>query len=286
MYADNWLLNVKLGVIAGGGALPKHVVEASGQEGHDVTVIALEGFADASNYPGAHQLQVAEYGKMVKTLKKAKCTHICFAGIVNRPDFKKLKPDFKAMFHMRGAIKAAKNGDDALMRYLLSLFEKEGFEIVAPQELCKSLLLPEGILGAVGISKTHAEDTRKACEVASKMGMLDIGQGAVVARGVVLAVEAQEGTDHMLERIQSLPQDIRGSVDNRVGILAKMLKPGQESRVDLPTIGPMTVKKAAEAGLAGIVAEGGRAFVIDREEVIKLADIAGIFVAGLPPSKT
>ncbi len=274
---------MRIGVIAGGGDLPKHVVAASTQEAHELTIIALDGFADVNHYDGAHELRLAEFGKMVRTLKKDKCTHVCFAGIVNRPDFMTLKPDFKGMLHMAGAIKAAKNGDDALMRYLLSLFEKEGFEILAPQDLCQSLLLPEGVLGAVKISKVHSEDTRKACETALKIGALDIGQGVVVAKGVVLAVEAQEGTDLMLERIKYLPQNIRGSSNNRVGILAKMLKPGQETRVDLPTIGPMTVKNAAEAGLAGIVAEGGRAFVIDREEVIKLADDFGIFVAGLPP---
>lgn len=275
---------MRIGVIAGGGDLPKHVVTASQQDNHEVTIITLEGFADLNHYDGAHELRVAEYGKMVRILKKAKCTHVCFVGIVSRPDFKTLKPDFKAMLHMAGAIKAAKNGDDALMRYLLSLFEKEGFKIVAPQDLCQPLLLPEGVLGAVKISEAHAEDTRKACEIALKIGTLDIGQGAVVARGIVLAVEAQEGTDLMLERIKNLPQNIRGSSNNRVGVLAKMLKPGQETRVDLPTIGPMTVKNAADAGLAGIVAEGGRAFVIDREEVIKLADDSGLFVAGLPPS--
>lgn len=276
---------MKLGIIAGGGELPRHVVKAATKDGHELSILALRGFAEVKEYEQAVSVSVAEYGKMVKTLKKAKITHVCFAGIVNRPDFKALKPDLKAMRHMPGAIKAAKNGDDSLMRYILSLFEKEGFIVVAPQEICKSLLLPEGVLGAVEIDKVHSDDIRKACEVASKIGALDIGQGAVVARGVVLAVEAQEGTDRMLERILGLPENIRGVVSNRMGILAKMVKPGQESRVDLPTIGPDTVSKAAEAGLAGIVGEGGSAFIIDQQEVIKRADAAGIFVAGLPQLK-
>lgn len=274
--------SLNLGVIAGGGDLPKHVINAAKSDGHDVTTITLKGFADTFDLKGRVHAGVAEYGKMVKALKNAKCTHVCFVGIVTRPDFKTLKPDLRAMRHMPGAIKAAKKGDDALMRYLLSLFEKEGFEIVAPQDVCTSLLLPEGTLGAVNINTSHSEDIRKACEIASKIGALDIGQGAIVARGVVLAVEAQEGTDRMLDRINDLPKNIRGTIENREGVLAKMLKPGQEARVDLPTIGPVTVQKAAEAGLAGIVAEGGRAFVIDREKVIELADASGLFVAGLP----
>lgn len=273
-----------IGLIAGGGDLPKHVLQAARQDGHEISVIALKGFAQASDYEGAKSLGVAEFGKMTRTLKKAKVTHVCFAGIVKRPDFKKLKPDLKAMFHMGRAVKAARQGDDALMRYLLDLFEKEGFEVIAPQDVCQSLLLPEGILGAVPLTKAHREDAKQACEIASKIGALDIGQGAVVCQGVVLAVEAQEGTDMMLERIADLPEDIRGSQSERKGVLAKMVKPTQETRVDLPTIGPATIDNAAAAGLAGIVAEGGRAFIIDREDVIARADAAGIFIAGLPPS--
>jgi DUF1009 family protein len=271
-----------IGLIAGGGDLPKHVVQAAKHDGHDVTVIALDGFADVSDFMGSQSLGIAEFGKMTKALKKAKATHVCFAGIVKRPDFKKLKPDLKAMFHIGGAVKAAKQGDDALMRYLLELFEKEGFQVIAPQYVCKSLLLPEGILGAVPLTEQYKEDAKLACEIASKIGALDIGQGAVVCQGVVLAVEAQEGTDAMLRRVAELPAEIRGTPNARKGVLAKMVKPTQETRVDLPTIGPATLEIVAAAGLAGIVAEGGRAFIIDRDEVITLANASGIFIAGLP----
>lgn len=274
-----------IGLVAGGGDLPKHVVHAAQQDGHEVSVIALKGYADLANFTEAKSLGVAEFGKMTKALKKAKATHVCFAGIVKRPDFKKLKPDLKAMFYMGGAVKAAKQGDDALMRYLLELFEKEGFHVIAPQEVCKSLLLPEGILGMSPLIEAHKDDAKIACEIASKIGSMDIGQGAVVCQGVVLAVEAQEGTDEMLKRVADLPAEIRGSASERKGVLAKMVKPTQETRVDLPTIGPATIEYAAAAGLAGIVAEGGGAFIIDKEQVITLADAAGLFIAGLPPSK-
>lgn len=274
-----------IGVIAGGGDLPKHVVKAAQTDEHDISVIALKGFADIADFPDAKAFGIAEFGKMTKALKKAKATHVCFAGIVKRPDFKNLKPDLKAMFHLGGAVKAAKQGDDALMRYLLQLFEKEGFEVIAPQDVCQSLLLPDGILGSVALTEIHKSDAQKACEIASSIGAMDIGQGAVICDGVVLAVEAQEGTDAMLRRVAELPSEIRGSAFERKGVLAKMVKPTQETRVDLPTIGPATIEHAAAAGLAGIVAEGGRAFVIDRDEVIALADAAGLFIAGLPASK-
>lgn len=201
---------MKIGLIAGGGELPKHVLQAATEDGLETTIIGLRGHTKAEDYKGQYFFKVAEFGKIVKCLKKSGCTHLCFAGTVERPNFKSLKPDLKGMLHMPGAMKAAKEGDDALLRYLLSLFEKEGFEIVAPQTLCQSLLLPEGILGTVKILDAQSEDTRKACEVASQIGALDIGQAAVVCRGVVLAVEAQEGTDAMLGRILSYLKRLEG----------------------------------------------------------------------------
>jgi len=273
---------MRIGLIAGGGDLPLQVMmaaKASDELGH---VIALEPFADASQFPDADQLRLGQFGKMVRRLKKANCTHICFAGIVKRPDFKRLKPDLKAMRHLPKVIQAAGRGDDELMRQILALFEDEGFGIVSPQEVCAELMLTEGVIGAVSMTDEHREDALKACEIATEIGRLDIGQGAVVARGVVLAVEAQEGTDAMLTRLLNLPQELRGTATSRVGILAKMVKPTQDIRVDLPTLGPATIRHAAEAGLAGVVAEAGGAFIMDREETIRLADELGLFIAGLP----
>ena len=174
------------------------------------------------------------------------------------------------------------SGDDALLSYLLSSFESDGFEIIAPQELCAHVLMPDGHLGTVTMMPAHRPDSEKACRIARQIGTLDIGQAAVICDGLVLAVEAQEGTDAMLQRLIDLPETIRGTPDARRGVLAKMVKPGQETRVDLPTIGLRTVELAAAAGLAGIVTEGGRSFVFSREELVKASDEAGIFIAGLP----
>jgi DUF1009 family protein len=111
---------------------------------------------------------------------------------------------------------------------------------------------------------------------------LDIGQGAVVVRGLVLAVEAQEGTDAMLARCAELPAALRGTPEAPAGVLAKTPKPIQERRVDLPTIGVATVMAAAQAGLAGIVGETGGLLVVDRGAVIQRADDLGLFIIGVP----
>ena len=113
-----------------------------------------------------------------------------------------------------------------------------------------------------------------------------MGQGAVVCDGLVLAVEAQEGTDAMLRRVAELPSNIRGSAGAPRGVLAKAPKPIQETRIDLPTIGLGTIQRAAKAGLAGVAGETGRLLVLDREAVIALADELGLFVVGVEPPVT
>jgi len=276
---------ITIGLIAGGGSLPDYVHHSALENGSLGTVIALDPFVPKSKFPNADRLRLGQFGKMLKQLKKANCTHICFAGIVKRPDFKRLKPDLKAMRHLAGTIRAAGQGDDALMRHVLGLFEKEGFQIIAPQDVCSDLMLTEGLIGQVPMTKMHRDDALQACKIAAAIGALDIGQGAVVARGVTLAVEAQEGTDAMLSRLLELPSELRGGANERVGVLAKLIKPKQDIRVDLPTLGPDTVRHAAKAGLAGIVAEAGGAFIIDRAETIRLADEEGLFIAGLPKAE-
>ena len=112
------------------------------------------------------------------------------------------------------------------------------------------------------------------------MGALDIGQAVVVANGLVLAVEAQEGTDAMLQRCADLPRALRSHAAAAAGVLAKAVKPIQDRRVDLPTIGPATIEAAARAGLVGVVGEAGALLVVDRDQVIQTADDLGLFVFG------
>jgi len=274
--------DMRIGLIAGGGRLPEYVRAAAVESDTLGVIIALDPFVPEIKFPKAERLRLGQFGKMVRRLRQANCTHVCFAGIVKRPDFKRLKPDFKAMRHLPGTIRAAGQGDDALMRHVLGLFEQEGFGVISPQDVCADLMLTKGVIGSVQITDDHRDDALEACKIAAAIGALDVGQAAVVARGVTLAVEAQEGTDAMLTRLLNLPPELRGKPEARVGVLAKIVKPKQDIRVDLPTLGPETVRHAAEAGLAGIVAEAGGAFIIEREETVRLANEAGLFIAGLP----
>ena len=275
----------KLGLIAGGGTLPVEIAEHCRRSGRPLFVIRLKGFAGAelAPYAGA-EVGIAELGKCFKALKRAGCQAVCLVGSVARPDFAALIPDLRGLAVIPAAIAAARKGDDALLRLMVGEFEKEGFAVEGATEVMDDLSLAAGVLGAVSPSDDCMADVRRALEVARAIGRVDVGQGAVVCRGLVLAVEAQEGTDAMLARVAELPAALRGRPGACAGVLAKAPKPIQETRVDLPTIGPATVHAVARAGLAGIVGEAGGLVVLDREAVIQLADELGVFILGVEPS--
>lgn len=271
----------RLGLIAGGGALPLAIAARCEAEGRPLFVIRLTSFADShlARYPGA-DLGMAELGKALAALKASGCKAVCFAGTVSRPDFKALKPDFKGAILLPGIIAAATKGDDALLRKILSVFENEGYAVEGADDILGGETLGSGALGAVRPTADQLTDLKKALHVAEKAGELDIGQGAVVCDGLVLAVEAQEGTDAMLMRVAGLPADLHGSVKSPKGALGKAPKPIQDLRVDMPVIGTRTLELAAAAGLAGVGGVAGQLILIDRPALIETADRLGLFVWG------
>ncbi len=271
----------KLGLIAGGGALPLAIAARCEAEGRPVFVVRLTSFADPHliRYPGL-EAGMAEIGRVLAALKAADCVAVCFAGTVNRPDFKALKPDLKGALVLPGIIAAATKGDDALLRKILSVFENEGYAIEGADDILGGETLTVGALGSVTPDEAQLSDLRKALHVAEKAGELDIGQGAVVCDGLVLAVEAQEGTDAMLARVTGLPGDLRGATGNPKGALGKAPKPIQDLRIDMPVIGAQTIEMAAAAGLAGVGGVAGKLILIDRAAIIEAADRLGLFVWG------
>jgi UDP-2,3-diacylglucosamine hydrolase len=274
----------KLGLIAGAGGLPVEIVRACEAAERPIFVVRLGGLADPAIADARGvDAGVAEWGKVFAALKKEGCREVCFAGHVPRPDFANLKPDMRGLAALPGIIAAARKGDDALLRQIMHEIEREGFVVEGANEVLRSLTISAGPLGRHAPSQRHMADIAQAIRAARMLGELDIGQGVVVANGLVLAVEAQEGTDAMLRRCAELPEALRANSGEPVGVLAKAVKPNQDRRIDMPTIGPATVMGAARAGLAGIVGETGSLLVIDRASVIQTADDLGLFVVGVAP---
>ncbi len=273
---------LKLGIIAGSGNLPTEIANHATAQGRDVFIVGINGFVEQSLLDNFDHtvISVGEVGKQLSALKKARVSEVCFAGIVKRPDFKQLKLDAKGVMLLPKVINAASKGDDALLRVLVGVIESDGFKVVGADEVLKNLVAQSGPLGRVKPSETDLQDITKAAHVAAEIGNLDIGQGAVVCDGLVLAVEAQEGTDLMLKRCAELPENLRGTLAAPRGVLVKRPKPAQERRVDLPTIGLQTLEGLVSAHLNGVAFEENSALLLDREKLIEFADANNLWIYG------
>lgn len=271
----------RLGILAGAGALPLKIVSACQAARRPYAVFAIQGEADEEILNIAETvLPIGAFGKAVEQLKAHHCSDVILVGRVGRPDFSSLKLDWGGIKLLPKLIAAARHGDDALLKTVGMALESEGLRLIGVDDIAADLLAPEGIIGKIRPQPGVNEDISKAIAVITALGPYDVGQGAVVCDGLVLAIEAAEGTDAMLKRCAQLPKALRGSPSARRGVLVKMPKPRQERRIDLPTIGIRTVEGAAAAGLAGIAVASGSALILDRGAVAARADEYGLFVYG------
>ncbi len=266
----------KLGIIAGGGELPARLIEVCRAAGRDFFVIAFPGQTDPQTVEGVDHawVRLGAAGTALAYLHAADVKEIVMVGPIERPSLKELRPDLKTVRFM-AKVGAAGLGDDGLLSGIVKNLEAEGFAVRGVDELLQDLVAAPGRYGKHAPDADAESDIRRGIAVVRALGGVDVGQAAVVQQGIVLGVEAVEGTDALLARCARLRREGPG------GVLVKLKKPGQERRVDLPTIGLATVEGGAKAGLKGIAVEAGAALVVDAPAVAKAADEAGLFVIGI-----
>lgn len=262
-----------LGIIAGGGELPRAVALRARESGRGVFVVALEGSTGdwANDFPHAWG-SMGQVGKTLRLLRAHGCKDVVFAGYVRRPNFFKLHYDFKGVSWLLPVLWAMRKGDNTLLDAMAGLFEREGLSIKSLDTVAPWLQIPPGPLGRVAPTPQNESDIAVGFAAARRQGTRDVGQAVIVRAGEVAAIEAKDGTDAMLARLGQAPG----------GVLVKALKPIQNRKSDLPTIGVATVRHAAACGLAGIAVEAHTALVLDKEAVAAAADAAGLFVVAVP----
>jgi UDP-2,3-diacylglucosamine hydrolase len=270
----------RLGIIAGGGLLPFKVAAAARAAGRGVFILGLEGFADTTLIrPWPHESRrLGAASRIIAALREHGCQDLVMIGPVRRPSLLDLRPDAEGAKLLARIGRAAFAGDDGLLAAVIRVLTEEGFRVVGMHEIMREAVAPSGILTATRPDAQAMTDINRGVEVARLLGSADVGQGCVVQQGLVLAVEAIEGTDAMLLRAGALRRDGIG------GVLVKLVKPGQDKRADLPTIGPETVRNAASAGLRGLAFEAGATILAEREACLAAADSAGLFLLGLDPA--
>ena len=276
-----------VGILAGGGALPRELAESVRARGAQVHIVALDGEADGdfSGFP-LTRLGWGKVGGMLRAFRRAGATDIVFVGSVRRPDLTRLRPDLGFVLGLPEllALVLRGGGDDRILRAVVRFFERRGMRVVGPASLAPQLIVGRGVLGRAQPSAVDRADIARAIALLHALSPFDIGQGVVVRDGRVEAIEAAENTDAMLARVgerrlaQSSP--VRGG-QLRGGVLVKLAKRGQERRIDLPAIGILTATGAAAAGLAGVAVEAGSAIAVRRDDMMARADAADVFVAGI-----
>lgn len=292
-------------LIAGQGRLPEILCAAY----PEARVVGPEGDAPA----GVETFRLEVLGSFLSELAASGVRRVCLVGAIRRPVVDLSQIDEATQPLVPRIVAALGKGDAGALRVLVELIEEAGMEVVGAAELCPELLPPSGVLGTRDPTERDTRDVERALSVLSTTGPADIGQGCVVAGGQVLAVETLPGTDWMLASVAAMRRHVQPAGPAREmnlksqtlealglgggagtdpdpapeslwaptpagGVLAKAPKPDQDLRVDMPTIGPDTVRRAAAAGLSGIAVASDGVIVLDRDEVARAADSAGLWV--------
>ena len=262
-----------IGIIAGSGQFPRLVARAAKAEGYRVVICGFKGHTSEELAGEADVFTILALGqinKLIEFFRGNGVRRICMAGAISKPKALDIKPDFRAaklLFKLRGL------GDDAILRALGEELAGEGLELVQAADLVPGLIGPPGLLTKKAPNDEIWEAIRHGWPIGKTLGRMDIGQCLVLKRSMVVAVEAIEGTDATLRR--------GGEQGGKGCVALKLLKPGQDLRLDLPSIGMGTIEILAEYGYSCLAYEAGKTLFFDREAAVALANRRGIVVIGM-----
>jgi len=268
----------KIGLIAGKGQFPLLFARSARRQGLEVVAVAHQGETDPALEGMVHQCQwifVGQLGKLIRAFQTAGVSRAVMAGGLSRGRlFRDFRPDLKALNLVR---RVGAGRDDRLLRGVAAELEKAGITIISPLLYLEDLLAPAGSLSRGRPSSEELRDIAFGFKIAQALGRLDLGQCVVVRGQVVTALEAIEGTDETIRR--------GGRLAGPGAVVVKVCKPGQDLRFDLPSVGVGTIETMREVDAKVLAVEAGKTLMFDREEMVALADKAGIAVWGVAPEE-
>lgn len=257
----------KIGIIAGGGVLPHHLLERLKEDGVECHVIGFKGYTD--HVPPDFWARIGASGKTIVWLKEQGIENLILIGAIKRPGLFELWPDWVTFkFFLKAWINSF--GDSSLLSAARAELEKEGFKLHGVHKFLPELLMPEGVLGQHIPQEGHQFDVQIGLKASQELGKQDVGQAVIVKDRKIVAREDRRGTSAMIRK-----HGCQGA------ILVKTCKPQQDRDLDLPTIGFETVRLCAGKGMAGIVGQAGQTLLVDREEAIRIANDNGLFMMGV-----
>ena len=219
----------------------------------------------------SYNVSIGQFGKIIKILKDNKCKKVLFAGKVKKPNFSKLRLDFKGLYYIPRIIKSSKLGDAAILKVIIKILKQERISTVSSLTFNPELTLKKGNYSRVKPNKEDKIDIKKAITTLSRLGKYNFSQGAVVRNRKVVAIQGRGGTQKMLKRCKS--KKFRNK-----GVLAKFPKKKQDFRIDLPAIGLKTLTQCKSAGLKGIVLKSKQNVFLERKKCISFANKNKMFI--------
>lgn len=285
MTADAVGRSGPVAILAGSGNLPLLVADRLAAEGRDHRIMAFRGFAGRALRRRADAVVgLLDVRQAMACLEGWAPAFVTLAGGISRPDASAVLDAFAFLRNRAELAEILARGDDHLLRAVLGLLEEGGHRLIGVHQLAPELLAEPVIYGAVRPSADELAAADIGLSLLAGLSSFDMGQAAVVSGRRVVAIEGPEGTDRMLARVAALARTLPWRPIRRSGVLVKAAKSGQENRVDLPAIGPRTMRNAARAGLTGVAVASGSTLILDRRETTAAADRFGLFLAGLPLS--
>ena len=268
-------------IIAGNGSLPVELASELEGSGRKVYILGISGEAEPIIEKFEHDyFHFGQVSKMFKLLRSKNVGDVTLAGgISRRPSLSEMKLDIGAFIALPRALGWMLSGDNAVLVGVINSFKERGFIVRGAHELVPELLVKPGANTKKSPNAQDLERIELGFSVARALGQYDVGQAVVVVEKRVVALEGVEGTDAMLERVTALRAAGR-LPKKKGGVLIKCVKPGQDLRADLPSIGPNSIDKIVEAGLTGIGVEAGMTLMISRDETLKRANKCGVFIYG------
>ena len=276
-------MEAPVAILAGGGALPLALAQTLRQQGRQAQILALRGFADRDTRRAAGAVRdLLDAQGILDVLRAWRPGAVSLAGYVHRPGPLALLGAYSAFRNRELISRLAAAGDDGLLRGVINLLEDQGFAVAGVHALAPELLAPEGVLGEVSPPGAVAIDIGFA--LLGSLAPYDVGQAVVVAGTRVCAVEGPEGTDAMIARVRKLWGSGRLPRSDQAPVLVKTAKAGQDLRIDMPVIGPRTVRCAAAAGFAGVAVGAGQTMIIDHAATVAEANRRKMFLVGVSPA--
>lgn len=275
------MMDKTVAIIAGNGSLPVELAIELENSGHKVFILGIADEAEPIIERFDHDyFHIGQVSKIFKLLRGKNVRDVTLAGgISRRPLLREMKLDIGAILSLPRVLGWLLSGDNAVLVGVIEGFKERGFIVRGAHELVPELLVKPGANTKKKPNDADLERIELGFNVARTLGQYDVGQAVVVVEKRVVALEGVEGTDAMLERVTALRMAGR-LPKKKGGVLIKCVKPGQDLRADLPSIGPNSIDKIVDAGLTGIGVEADLTLMISREETLKKANKNGVFIYG------